>query len=387
MKFLHNHIALFFNRLLKLESRIMKEDEMSSKDTEEKKVNYVDDDNIVEISEINVENELEPNYNENVNETKKSSEIAEIKEVVTTSDSLADKDKMDTDKVFLSTLQECGDGYVIGASIRGRSHETHDMPCQDYHSYDEIARGWYVLSVSDGAGSAICADRGAKANSDFSVRLIKQMVIDKHWVENDYFPTELEWYIEVRAIFERIKLIIKTKILELDDEYRETDFNATLLVALITPKGVLSAHIGDGRMGYLSVDDEWKAMMVPHKGEEANQTLFLQSAWSTPLVPAFNMKGVYVPEISVMSEVPKAVVLMSDGCERASWECLIMDEEQGKFIDKNIPHKGFMNPLIDSLNCCNYDDKLQLFVDILDHGTPVCERELDDKTMLLAVLK
>ena len=78
---------------------------------------------------------------------------------------------------------------------------------------------------------------------------------------------------------------------------------------------------------------------------------------------------------------------MSDGCERASWECSIMDAAIGKYVDKNIPHKGFMDPLIEALGSCGNGDKIQLFVDILDHGTTACERELDDKTMLLAVFK
>ncbi len=315
------------------------------------------------------------------------SETVVIEEVPTISDSVSKNDRDAIDKVFLSTLQSCDNGYVIGASIRGRSHELHDTPCQDYHICEKVMDGWYVLAVSDGAGSAKYAARGSKANSTFSTRLIKQMLIEKHWIENDYFPTELEWYIEARAIFERIKLIIRTKVSELEDECVETDFNATLLIALITPKGVLTAHIGDGRMGYLSVDDKWEAVMKPHKGEEANQTLFLQSGWTTPMVPAFNVGGIYVPETSIVYGIPKAVVLMSDGCERASWECSIMDVDKGKFVDKNIPYKGFMNPLIEALDSCAHEDKMQLFVDILDHGTTACERELDDKTMLLAVFK
>lgn len=315
------------------------------------------------------------------------SETIIIEDNPTISDSVSKNDRNEIDKVFLSTLEIFDHGYVIGASIRGRSHELHDTPCQDYHVCEKIMEGWYILAVSDGAGSAKYAARGSKANSTFSARLVKQMLMEKRWIENDYFPTELEWYVEARAIFERIKLIIRTKVSELEDECVETDFNATLLIAVITPKGVLTAHIGDGRMGYLSVDNEWKAVMKPHKGEEANQTLFLQSGWTTPTVPAFNVSGIYVPETSIIHGIPKAVVLMSDGCERSSWECSIMDAAIGKYVDKNIPHKGFMDPLIEALGSCGNSDKIQLFVDILDHGTTACERELDDKTMLLAVFK
>lgn len=290
-------------------------------------------------------------------------------------------------KVFISTYNTFDFGYVIGASIRGRSHEINDISCQDYHSYEEIANGWHILSISDGAGSAKYAARGSKANSKFAVRLAKQMLFEKHWIENNYFPTELEWYIEIRAIFEKIKHIIRTKINQLEEECYETDFNATIILAIITPKGILSAHIGDGRMGYLSNDGIWYSLMTPHKGAEANQTIFLQSGWTKTSIPAFNVNGNYVPETIIIPEVPKAIVLITDGCERASWECSIMDIEKGKYVDRNIPYAGFMNPLLESIEGCKIDDRMQLFIDILDHGTSVCERELDDKTMLLAVFR
>lgn len=292
-----------------------------------------------------------------------------------------------TQRVFLKTINIDDSAYVVGASLRGRSHEMHETQCQDYHAFEYIENGWYILSVSDGAGSAKCAERGSKANSTFAIKLVKELLEQKQWVENNYFPSELEWYIESRSIFERIKLIIRTKVSELEGDYVETDFNATLLMAIITPLGVLCAHVGDGRMGLLTQKNEWIATMTPHKGEEANQTLFLQSGWTSPRVPAFNVGGVYVPETRVFVGIPKAIVLMTDGCERASWECSIMDPDLGKYIDKNRPYHGFMNPLLDALNETKDDEKLQLFIDIIDHGTNACEREIDDKTMLLFVQK
>ena len=380
-------IVSFFKNAIRVKSSVMKEETKITEDIEEFGPNVVDE-NIITVEEPVDENSSNKIYEEGVETT--SSEVVEVnveEDKPVAPEPCINKETIHTDKVFLSTLQNFDKGYVIGASMRGRSHEIHNTPCQDYHSYEMIMDGWYILAVSDGAGSAKYAARGSKANSTFSVRLVKQMLKEKHWIENGYFPTELEWYIEARSIFEKIKLIIRTKVSELEEDCTETDFNATLMLALITPKGVLSAHVGDGRMGYLSTDDGWKSMMTPHKGEEANQTLFLQSGWTVPSVPAFNVGGIYVPETFVLPYVPQAVVLMSDGCERASWECSIMDVEQGKYIDRNLPHAGFMNPLVEALNDCQDEVKMQLFVDILDHGTTACERELDDKTMLLAIFR
>ncbi len=288
--------------------------------------------------------------------------------------------------VFLATHSKIGDGYLIGLSIRGRSHIAHETECQDYHAFEVLDSGWSILTVSDGAGSAKNASRGSKANSTFAIKLTKQLIIEKKWIENNYFPTELEWYIEARSIFERIKLIIRTKVSELEEQCTEADFNATILLTVITPFGILVAHIGDGRMGYLSQNNEWLPMMCPHKGAEANQTLFLQSSWTSPSVPALNFNGIYVPETKVISELPKVIIMMTDGCERSAWECSIMDNELKRYVDKNVPYPGFMNPLLDSLGSVIEEERMQLFIDIIDHGTSACEKEMDDKTMLLAVL-
>ena len=341
--------------------------------------------NVVETSDI-VHNFSNDN---DINPTTEDIKVNIPDEIVTITNETTSNivNESDVTKISLSTFQLCDNGYIIGASIRGRSHENHNTDCQDFHSSEYLGNGWYILSVSDGAGSAKYAKRGAKANSSIAIRLAKQMLMEKRWVTDNYFPSEVEWYIEARSIFERIKLIIRTKVAELEEECVETDFNATILLVILTPNGILSAHIGDGRMGYLSQDGEWKSMMKPHKGSEANQTIFLQSSWTAPTVPALCINGVYVPETRIIPEKAQAVVLISDGCERASWECNIMDMELGKYTDKNVPYSGFMTPLLEALNGCINDDKIQLFIDILDRGTKACEREIDDKTMLLVVLQ
>ena len=75
-------------------------------------------------------------------------------------------------RVFLKTFNVDDSAYVLGASLRGRSHEMHETQCQDYHAFESLGNGWYIFSVSDGAGSAKCAERGSKANSTFAVKLV-----------------------------------------------------------------------------------------------------------------------------------------------------------------------------------------------------------------------
>lgn len=318
--------------------------------------------------------------------TTDNQEIINENEVGDSKTILAVKDAFDNDFIRESTYLENGMGIVIGASLRGKSHKESGTECQDFHLYGQLGKEWHALIVSDGAGSAKYSGRGSMANCNIALQLLSKMVAENRWIENDVFPSELEWYIQCRSIFEHMKLIYRGKIAEMEDGTRETDFNATIILCLITPNGLLTAHIGDGRMGYLSCEGEWKELMVPHKGEEANQTLFLQNSWTTPQVPAFKVGGVFVPETRVVREIPNAIVLMSDGFERASWECVMFNKTTGRYEYINKPHPEFMNPLIDALLEESPADRLQLLIDIMDRGTKACEQERDDKTMLLVIV-
>lgn len=281
-------------------------------------------------------------------------------------------------KSYINTNQE----ILIGASLRGKSHIESNTECQDYHMCDKLDNGWVVLVVSDGAGSAKFAERGAKANCNIALTLIKKLIQQKDWKT---LPTEKDWNIEVTSIFLQIREIFNHKVNKLCDGTKLSDFCATIMLAVITPDGILAAHIGDGRMGFKTNTNEWKSLSTPHKGEEANQTIFLQNSWNTPLVPALNISGVYVPETVVVNERPKAVVLLSDGCENSAWECSIFNPITGHYEDKNIPFAGFMDPLIESLLEEDESTRMDLLIDIIDHGTKACKQERDDKTILLLI--
>lgn len=277
-------------------------------------------------------------------------------------------------------------GVILGASLRGKSHVESDTECQDYHLFEDLGNGWQLFIVSDGAGSAKFAERGSKGNCTVACQLFKGMIYANKWVEEQSMPTELQWYIECRSIFEKMKLVYRNKANE-SDGLEETDFNATIILCVVTPNGLMTAHIGDGRMGFLSQNGEWKSLMVPHKGEEANQTIFLQNAWTFPRVPALKISGVFVPEVRILYEIPQAIVLMSDGFERSAWECSIYNESKGRYEDINLPHPAFMNPLIESIVGEKEENRIKLLIDIMDKGTKSCEQERDDKTMLIGINK
>lgn len=337
--------------------------------------------------------------------------------------------KIDLDKpeIRLKTSEIFSSGgYVVGFSIQGRSHIMSGMPCQDYHAFEDLKDGWLLAITSDGAGSAREAARGSKANCELALRLVKQLLSDKGWKKNNYLPTEKEWYIEIKNVFEVMQAIVmrsaasqadkqKKSLSALEEDYKYArddkrdeiykrlealkeemkkpleprDFNATIILLVVSPKGMMAAHIGDGRMGYLSKEGVWKSLMTPHKGDEASSTVFIPNNWNRQLnVPAFTMSDVYLPDTCVVKELPKAFVLMSDGCESFSWTCKLYDKARNFYYDHNLPYEKFLNPLIDQLGGIeDKDERVAEMIDIINVGTSGGKRELDDRTMLLGVLE
>ncbi|MBQ9137958.1 MAG: protein phosphatase 2C domain-containing protein [Alistipes sp.] len=330
-------------------------------------------------------------------------------------------------RVVTSVADESG--YVVGFSIQGRSHISNGTPCEDYHAYKELAPGWKLFITSDGAGSARESARGSKANCEMAEKFITQLLATKGWVEKNYMPTELEWYIECYNIFLSMKAIIfrqaekqaaqykeskEAALKELEAKIEQTldlvvrgkleshkrdliadinrplsarDFNATIILMLLTPNGMLTAHIGDGRMGYKSKDGEWKALLTPHKGDEASSTVFIPNDWNQVRVPAFTMSDAFLPDVRVVHELPEVVVLMSDGCENITWSCYSRDDN-GHYYDPNKPFTGFFEPLLEEMNAdLTPEARVDRLIEIINVGTTAGRSEHDDRTMLFGVFK
>lgn len=337
----------------------------------------------------------------------------------------------DNPEVRLKTTEDLSSGgYVVGFSMQGRGHIMTNIPCQDYHAFEDLGDGWLVAITSDGAGSAREAARGSKANCELALSMVKRLLASKGWQKNNYLPSEKEWYAETRNMFEVMQAVIVRSAASQVDSYRENlekslatlmeeaknvqdaekavlekrikeleenlkipleprDFNATVILLIVSPKGMMAAHIGDGRMGYLSKEGVWKSLMTPHKGDEASSTVFVPNNWNRQLdVPSFMMSGVYLPESCVIEELPKAFVLMSDGCESFSWTCMTFDKERNLYYDRNEPFEKFLNPLIDQLGQIeDKNERVDEMIDIVNIGTVGGKKELDDRTMLLGVLE
>lgn len=272
---------------------------------------------------------------------------------------------------------------VVGTSVIGNSHILSGLPCQDNNRYVYIKNGWGIAITSDGAGSAKHSDIGSRIIVERGAHYFQSIIEQKQWIEKNVLPTEAEWtsmaYVALKAIRKDLEKFAVTKKLELGS------LSATIIVVIHTPSGFLVTHVGDGRAGYKDETGEWKALLTPHKGDEANQTIFLtNNFWDYPY---YVMSGVMVPESHVVRCHPVAFTLMSDGCEDAAWQCNMKNETTGVFCDPNKPFDRFFNPLVANLSRDDISDLKTRWVRFIEKGNESFKSESDDKTMILGVLK
>lgn len=279
-----------------------------------------------------------------------------------------------------------GEWVVVGASVKGNGHIQSNMPCQDNNKFELLGKGWGVAVVSDGAGSAAHSDMGSKVVVERGVVHFKNLIEKEGWIEKNILPSDAEWlqksYFVLKTIRNEVEMVAKKNNVDVKS------LSATCLAVVFSPMGLLVVHVGDGRMGCKTMSGEWKAIMTPHKGEEANQTLFLVSDfWN---IPNYVQSGVLVPESLVVKEPVEAFALMSDGCESTAWLCTTQNAETGKYYDQNKPFEGFFNPLEETLVSFHKEqvpeeERKEKWYKFIESGTKGFVKEQDDKTMILGV--
>lgn len=276
---------------------------------------------------------------------------------------------------------------IVGASVIGRGHVGSGFPCQDSNSYAILGNGWGIAITSDGAGSAKHSHVGSKIVVTRAKVYFEQLILASSWYKNNTLPDDMTWSKTAFKAFKAVRDDMQ-KFAE-DKQTKLESLAATAIVVVHTPMGLLVAHIGDGRAGYQDKSGAWHSLITPHKGEEANQTIFITSDfWN---IPFYEMSGVSVPETRVIRESATSFVLMSDGCEHTSWDCNLYDADKGIYYDPNTPHVAFFNPLIETLKehkrgQLPFADRSEKWSNYLDKGNKSFIKETDDKTMILGTI-
>ncbi|MCM1176205.1 MAG: protein phosphatase 2C domain-containing protein [Bacteroides sp.] len=282
---------------------------------------------------------------------------------------------------------ENNEWIVVGASVIGRGHVESNMHCQDSNTYADLGNGWGIAITSDGAGSAKYSHVGSKIVVTRTKSYFEQLILGSSWYKDNALPDDLTWS---KLVFKALKAV-RNDLQKFADgkQVKLESFAATVIVVVHTPNGLLVAHIGDGRAGYQDQSGTWHSVITPHKGEEANQTIFITSDfWN---IPFYEMSGALVPETRVIKESTKSFVLMSDGCEHTSWDCNLYNADKGIYYDPNTPHTAFFNPLIETLKELkkgkfSFDERSEKWYNYLDQGNKSFIKETDDKTMILGTI-
>lgn len=276
---------------------------------------------------------------------------------------------------------------VVGISYQGDNHikATPVVPCQDCHSFTKVNDIWNIAIVSDGAGSKEHSDVGSDAVcAAFAFYLSNMLKTDKRFANGD-IPNERIWDLEFRALLTKFQN--ELKVHKAFKSYEFGSLAATIVILAYSPKGYMFAHVGDGRAG-VKVNGEWKSILTPHKGEEANQTIF-----STTIEfinkPTLMMSGVFVPETKVEQCNIEAFVLMSDGCEDGAWatyQKVNLPDGDFKVEDVNQPRPQTLEELMSILDR-KEDEQKGLIIDFITGYNKGFKTEGDDKTILIGRIK
>lgn len=272
------------------------------------------------------------------------------------------------------------DWAIAYSSVLGNSHIQENLPCQDA-CLVEFENGYGIAIVSDGAGTCSNSHIGSKLVCTFAHYHFRQLITKHKLFENRQMPLKQEWDDIAFEVFFNVKSDLVN--FSIQESINLKSLSCTLICTIFSPYGLLVAHIGDGRGGYLK-DNKWHSMFTPFRGEFANETVFVTSEiWEVGLIEK------YIPTHIIEYPV-EAFCLLSDGCEKASFEVNLYDKENEVYYDPNLPFPNFFNPNVEALKKLQKEGKTQdeineLWSNFLTNGNDKFVLETDDKTMILAI--
>lgn len=284
-------------------------------------------------------------------------------------------------RIRTSTTVDSGKWKWYGLSVQGEGHMRNSLPCQDFHKIQmlDADRGIGVAVVSDGAGSKQNSDIGSQLVCEKTVQHMREAIERLNWGV-DRYPSPDEWDGIIRVTVQ----LLQNDLFEYESMSRCSfdSLGATWMVMLFSPQKTYFAHIGDGRAGVLCRNG-WKAVLTPHKGKEANQTVFITNK---VLEEGLRVSGVPVPETVVIDEQVDAFVLMSDGCENGLWKKSRKEnlpDGDFRYVPQNEPFTPALDDILDKMRKCGGEDCLLMLFEIIDRYNKPLKNETDDKTLCL----
>lgn len=204
--------------------------------------------------------------------------------------------------------------FLAHSKVIGRSHQASGDVCQDAVEVASVG-DFYVLGLSDGAGSAPRSDEGSSA-------LVSALI--------EYFSKNKEIYssFSLENIQEHVCLVISQVRTKLIAKGELNLFHATLVFMVGNQSLVHVFHLGDGAglVGErISKNEILLHRSDPHNGEFSNETYFFtEDSWRNHL-RSFSVKN------------PGFCIVCSDGVDPFLW-----DSAKGTRI-------GFLKPLLNQV--------------------------------------
>ncbi|MCL6526062.1 MAG: protein phosphatase 2C domain-containing protein [Thermaceae bacterium] len=239
---------------------------------------------------------------------------------------------------------------VVGASVEGSRHRAAGLGCGDAHGWVQ-AEGWLGLAVADGAGSAQLGARGARLAIQAALGVLEEDLSEPLGNGEGL----------LQGAMEAARRRLEAEALE--HQCPLPEFATTLLLALLTPRGLTTAQIGDGAI-VARQEGVWRRLGEAHKGEHANETLFLSTCDS-------------LRHLSLHTEPAsglEALVLLTDGLEPLAFD-----------LGRAQPHPPFFEALYRFI----HRDQEPILLQAQLRGE-LCSQAIeartdDDKTLLIAV--
>jgi hypothetical protein len=244
---------------------------------------------------------------------------------------------------------------IIAASAVGSSHLYHALPCQDAFAFRLLPEGGLLAAVSDGAGSAVLSQEGARRIVDWVLAGLADLC------QGEIQPDEAGWQAAITALFaetrQKLADYASAQAIPLND------LAATLTCALVIGDWLVVGQIGDGAAIIEEADGVLSLAIRPQRGEYANEAYLLTQT------DAVNFTAVTASRRSIW-----ALALATDGLLRLALK-----------LPEYSPHPQFFHPLFSY--ALEAADETQAQAELADFlaSARVNERTDDDKTLLLAV--
>lgn len=191
------------------------------------------------------------------------------------------------------------------ASVTGTAHVKSSVPLQDFSLAEVILDSHedeiFVAIVSDGAGSAVNSQAGAKLACETLLRDLTSHFADGGRLNHLTKDFIAEWV-------ERFQFLISG--FAADAEMKAQDFACTLLASVVGQDQAAYFQIGDGAIieSVSSKKDLYRCVCWPQQGEYANTTNFLTDADAKKKI-FYELKPGIVNEVALFTDGIQSLVL------------------------------------------------------------------------------